>query len=182
VLRQVSDPVPPECIKSDEMKFLIKCMRDNLERYQLVGLAAPQIGISLRVFIISFGEHLKKKYTPEIYAAREMTTMPLTVLINPEIKVIDHRRVTFEEGCASILGFVGEVARSYEVEVTALNENGEQKVHKLKGWNARIAQHENDHLNGLLFTDVMNVKSFRCSEWEKINKNAGRIELRYCPK
>jgi len=182
VLRLDADEVPKELITTPEIKFLVKQMKSVMEDYNLVGLAAPQIGISLRVFILSFGEHLKEKFTPEIYKAKEMSTFPLTVFINPEIKVLDHKKVTFEEGCASVCGFVAEVPRNYSVQVTATGVDGNKIEHSFTGWNARIAQHETDHLNGILFTDVMNRKTLRCTNWEMVNRKSGRIEVPYYPK
>lgn len=70
VLRKVADPVPVELINTPEIKFLVKQMKNVQESFGLVGLASPQIGISLRIFIMSFGDHLKKKFTPEIYLAK----------------------------------------------------------------------------------------------------------------
>lgn len=137
ILRLKSDPVPQQCIQSEEFKFLLKKMKTVMKDYNLVGMASPQIGISLRVFIISFEEELKKKFTPEIYKCKEMETLPLTVFINPEIKVLNYEKMVFEEGCASISGFSAEVTRSREISISALNESGEMFTKTLKGWNAR---------------------------------------------
>lgn len=181
-LRKVCDPIPDELIKTPETQFLVNQMKKVLKDYNLVGLAAPQIGITLRVFIMSFGEHLKEKFKPEIYKAREMSTFPLTVFINPKVKVLDYKTMIFEEGCASVVGFNAEVARNYSVQVTATNLEGEKIEHIFTGWNARIAQHENDHLNGILFTDLMDRKTLRCTNWEMVNIKGGRIAVPYHPK
>lgn len=157
-------------------------MKQVQQSYKLVGLASPQIGISLQIFIMSFGDHLKDKFTPEVYAAKEMSTFPFTVFINPQIKIVDHKKMVFEESCASVVGLAAEVARSYSVEVTAFDLKGNEMKHILKGWNARIAQHEMDHLNGTLFTDLMNRKTLRCTNWEIVNAKAGRIEIPFYPK
>lgn len=183
VLRRIADEVPKELITTPEIKFLVAQMKQVLESYNLVGLAAPQIGISLRIFLISFPEHLKTtKYKPEVYKAKEMSTFPFTVFINPEIKVLDHKKIIFEEGCASVNSFAAEVARSYSVLVTATDLEGKRFEHTLTGWNARIAQHETDHLNGILFTDIMDRKTLRCTQWEMVNTKAGRIAIPYYPK
>lgn len=108
-----------------------------------------------------------------------MSTFPFTVFVNPEIKIKDHKQIVFEEGCASICGLVAEVSRNYSVEVTAFDLQGKEIKHTLTGWNARIAQHENDHLNGVLFTDHMNRKTLRCTNWEIINAKNGRVEIPY---
>lgn len=182
VLRETASEVPSELITSPEIKFLVSQMKSVMKDYKLVGLAAPQIGISLRLFIMSFGENLKENFKPEVYKAKEMSTFPLTVFVNPEIKVLDHNKVIFEEGCASVIGFVAEVPRNYSVQVTATDIDGNKIEHIFKGWNARIAQHETDHLNGILFTDLMNRKTLRCTNWEMINRKLGRIEVPYYPK
>lgn len=183
VLRKIADKVPEELIKTPEIKFLVEQMKQVLENFSLVGLAAPQIGISLRVFLMSFPEHLKtKKYKPEVYKAKGMSTFPFTVFINPEIKVVDHKKVIFEEGCASVNSFAADVARNLSVLVRATNLEGEQFEHTFTGWNARIAQHENDHLNGILFTDLMERKTLRCTQWEMVNQKSGRIAIPYYPK
>lgn len=181
-LRKVADEIPTELIKSAEIKFLVSQMKKVSKDYKLVGLAAPQIGISLRIFIMSFGPELKEKYKPEVYKAREMSTFPFTVFINPQVKVLDHKKIVFEEGCASVIGFNAEVPRSYSVQVSATNLEGQQIEHTFTGWLARIAQHENDHLNGVLFTDVMDRKTLRCTNWEMVNIKGGRIEVPYYPK
>lgn len=179
ILRKVSDELPKELITSPEIKFLVSRMMSVMKDYSLVGLAAPQIGISLRIFIMAFGEELKEDFTPAIYRAKEMSTFPLTVFINPEMKILDHRKIVSEEGCASVVGFTADVPRNYSVQVSATDNSGNPIEHKLKGWNARIAQHEIDHLNGILFTDLMDRKSLCCSNWEMINIKGGRLEVPY---
>lgn len=181
-LRKISDAVPTELIKSPEIQFLISQLTQVLKDYNLVGIASPQIGINLRIFLISFGEAMKEKFSPEIYKAKEMSTLPLTVFINPELKVLDHQKIVFEEGCASIVGLVAEVPRNYSVQVNAFDANGNKIEHVFKGWCARIAQHENDHLDGVLFTDLMDRKTLRNTNWEIINSKCGRIEVPYYAK
>jgi len=182
VLRKVADELPKELITSPEIKFLVSRMTKVMKDYNLVGLSAPQIGISLRIFIMAFGDEIKEEFTPAIYKAKEMSTFPLTVFINPEMKILDHRKIVLEEGCASVVGFIADVPRNYSVQVSATDINGSPIEHKLKGWNARIAQHEFDHLNGILFTDLMDRKSLRCSSWEMVNMKGGRVKVTYYPK
>lgn len=78
--------------------------------------------------------------------AQEMNVVPLTIFINPELKVIDFTPITLYEGCESIRGFSAAVPRAYEVEITALNASAERFTWRARGWSARIAQHEYDHL------------------------------------
>lgn len=161
------------------MIYTLKSVR---RAYGLVGIAAPQIGVNLRVFIACFDAENMKAFTPAIQKAKELSLMPLTVFINPEIKIIDHKRITFEESCGSFIGFSAEVPRCYSVEITSLNEKGESSTKELSGWNARIVQHENDHLDGILYTDIMDRKTLRCTNYHIINQKAGRVEIPFYPK
>ena len=76
----------------------------------------------------------------------EMNIIPMTIFINPELKVIDYTPITLYEGCESIRGYSAAVPRAYKVEIKALNASAEQFTWKACGWSARIAQHEYDHL------------------------------------
>lgn len=150
--------------------------------YQLVGIAAPQVGINLRIFIACFDENVLKSFEPSIQQSKKMSILPLTVFINPEIKILDHRKITFEESCGSFIGYAADVARALSCEITWFNEEGEENKQKFTGWNARIVQHEIDHLNGILFTDLMNPKTLRCTNYHIINQKAGRVEIPFYPK
>lgn len=181
-LRQVCDVVPEDCITSPEIKFLLNRLEKVRNDYRLVGISAPQIGINLRVFLASFDKDAMKNFTKEAIQMKEMSLMPLTVFINPQIKILDHRKVTFEESCASIMGYAADVPRAYSIEVTAFDEHGDKKTASYSGWNARIIQHENDHLNGIMFTDIMDRKTFRCTNWDMVNRKAGKLEIPFYPK
>lgn len=87
--------VPIEYIRSnqDELKPLLKNMEQVLHDYRLVGIAAPQIGVSLRIFLMEFTENMKDKFTPEVYKAREMATMPLTVIIIDDAKYSERNSI-----------------------------------------------------------------------------------------
>lgn len=182
ILRTVSDPVPVDLITSKEITFLLNRMEQVRRNYGLVGIAAPQIGINLRIIMASYENEVLKKFSPEVRKSKELSLMPLTVFINPEIKVLDHRKVTFEESCASVTGYSADVSRPYSIEVTSFDEKGVKQTEKYSGWNARIIQHETDHLNGTLFTDVMDRKTLRCTNWEMVNRKAGKIEIPFYPK
>jgi peptide deformylase len=182
VLRKKADGIPHDKLTSPEVKFLVRQLKSVLEDFKLVGLSAPQIGMGLRVFVMSFSEKAKEKYTPEVFKARDMSVFPFTVFINPELKVLNHTQVIFEEGCSSIAGFVAEVSRNQSVEVSAYDIDGKLKKYTFSGWNARIAQHEYDHLNGVLFTDIMIKKTLRNSNWQTINAKGGRVVLSYYSK
>lgn len=103
----------------------------------------------------------------------------LQVLINPTMKVTDYEKRTFAETCASVTGYSAEVPRYNAVELSGWSEAGvEQKV-SLSGWNARIAQHEMDHIDGVIFTDLMDRKTLSCTCWDAVNRHNGRIEMRF---
>lgn len=182
VLRRVSDPVPEDCLTSPEIKFLLNRLEKVRQDYSLVGISAPQIGINLRILIACFDKEAMKNFKPETIKAKEMTLMPLTVFINPEIQIIDKRKVLFEEFCASFMGYAADVPRAHSIEVTAFDETGKKITKEFSGWNARIIQHENDHLNGIMFTDLMDRKTLRCTNWDMVNRKAGKIEIPFYPK
>lgn len=97
------------------------------------------------------------------------------------IKIRNFNKKIFPEGCASVCGYIGDVARYEEVIVSGFDENGMKIEKHLKGWNARIAQHELDHLNGQVFVDVMEKKSFACATWEAVNAHGGQMSIPFYP-
>lgn len=111
-----------------------------------------------------------------------MDSFNFQIVINPVIKVTNFEKKVYPEGCASICGYTGDVPRYYEVLLSGFNENGVPFEKPLKGWNARIAQHEMDHLNGQLFVDIMTKKSFACTTWQEVNKTGGQLFIPFYPK
>lgn len=103
-------------------------------------------------------------------------------MINPELTVTDYNKTIFEEACASVCGYTAEVPRYAAVTLTGLDRNGEKQELQLKGWNARIAQHEMDHLNGIVFTDIMKRQSLSCSCWHTVNVKEGQVTMSFGPK
>lgn len=88
VLRKVADPVPQDLITTKEINFLVQRMLSAMRDYELVGIASPQIGISLRIMIMEFPEKLKKKYSTDMWNNREMDVLPLTVRYISLISII----------------------------------------------------------------------------------------------
>ncbi|MBI2635643.1 MAG: peptide deformylase [Parcubacteria group bacterium] len=132
VLRKKSEIVKDP--KSPEIQKLIKDMVATMKGAKGLGLAAPQVGVSLRVF------------TADIEGS-------IFVFINPEIRDFSKELVPFEEGCLSVQKTWGPVIRPKKLTIKALDENGRPiKIHA-KGLLARVIQHEMDHLNGILFID-----------------------------
>jgi peptide deformylase len=167
-LVQVGDPVlrtkarnlTPDEILSDRIQTLISDMRDTMRDAPGVGLAAPQIGESLRLAVIEDCQEYMSKLTPDSLAERERCAVPFHVIINPELTMIGSDTVDFFEGCLSLNGFSALVRRNKRVRVRCLNERGEQNVIEAKGWYARILQHEIDHLNGTVYIDRMESRTF----------------------
>lgn len=103
----------------------------------------------------------------------------LQVLINPTMKVTDYEKRTFSETCASVTGYSAEVSRFNAVTLTGFSAEGLEQTLALSGWNARIAQHEMDHIDGVIFTDLMERKTLTCTCWDAVNRHNGRIEMRF---
>ena len=163
VLRMTALSVPPDEIKSAKIKKIIEEMRSALaQESDGVGLAAPQIGYSLRIFIVSekvfsiakeMGE--KKIQDGEI---RQSHNKGL-VFINPEIIKLSKEKRNLEEGCLSVRPFYGKVERRTRAKIRFLDEKGNVVERGASGLMAQIFQHEVDHLNGILFTDrAKNIK------------------------
>ncbi len=141
VLRKKAIDIDPD---SFEPEPLISDMFETMYRANGVGLAAPQIGKSLRLYVIDanpMGEEF-----PELKGFKR-------VFINPEILEHSKEQIAFEEGCLSIPGIHEEVKRFEMVRMRYLDENLDEKTETFSGFQAIVIQHEYDHLNGVLFTD-----------------------------
>ncbi|XP_071451081.1 peptide deformylase, mitochondrial-like [Hetaerina americana] len=181
VLRTKAELVNPEEIMSDKIQLIIKKLRKTMKGYDAVGMAAPQIGIPLRIFAVEFSELKKEEFSKEIIQLREISSFPLKVFINPVMKVLNYTKVSFPEACESVKGFSALVPRFLEVRVTGLNERGEEVEWHCRGWPARICQHEMEHLNGGMFIDSMEKGSFEFPLWQKVNTRSGRLYLTFAP-
>ena len=119
-----------------------------------VALAATQIGVPLRVFIV-LKEYTENKTAQELKEIKEKKVKPeIVVFINPKITKISKKKQTVREGCLSVVGMFGAITRAEKVTVEAYNEKGEKFSRGASGLLAQIFQHEMDHLNGILFTDT----------------------------
>lgn len=144
VLREETEKITED---SDELQFLIDDMFETMYNASGVGLAAPQIGRSLRLFVMDA--------KPMAENDEEMNYFGPTVFINPEIKELTDNRVEMEEGCLSIPSVNEMVTRTDEIQVSFRDEHFQQQTLRCKGWNARIILHETDHLHGKLFIDYL---------------------------
>ena len=160
VLRLRAQPVTPEQLASPDFQALVGRMTDAMRTAPGVGLAAPQLGVSLQVLVLEDRAELQASLTKDELNERERVPVPLRVFVNPTLTPIGEEQVTFFEGCLSVSGYAALVKRWREVEVSGLDEHGQPQTWRVRGWPARILQHEVDHLNGTLYIDRMVSRSF----------------------
>lgn len=158
VLRAASRPLEREEIRSPGIQQLIEWMRATMYDAPGVGLAAPQIGLSLQLAVIEDRADLLQSIPPEHLEERKRRPVPFQVLINPRIR-LEGQTVEFFEGCLSVSGFAALVPRFTEVQVDCLDHRGEPISFRAEGWHARIVQHEVDHLSGAVYVDRMHPRS-----------------------
>lgn len=128
---------------SSELESLLVNMRDTMAHLNGAGLAAPQIGVDLRVVIFGSGE-INPRYP-------EAPPIPATVLINPVLEVIGNEEDSDWEGCLSLPGLRGRVPRFLRLRYQGFDEHGKQIDREVEGFHARVVQHECDHLDGILY-------------------------------
>jgi peptide deformylase len=137
ILRQKTQEI--EDVLDPKIQKLIDNMIRSMSKNKGIGLAAPQVGKSLKLFVV------------------EMMDGPL-ILINPKITWFSNKQEEDEEGCLSIPGKFGKVERSYKIKVKGMDRENNKISLKAEGLLARVIQHETDHLNGILFIDRLNKK------------------------
>jgi peptide deformylase len=145
VLRRRARTLTDEEIGSERLRLLVDDMVDTLHDYGGIGLAAPQVGESIRLAIIEITDAASR------YG--EIPTLPLSVFINPEIEVLDPATRGYWEGCLSVPGLRGFVERPQNVRVRYTGADGEPGTLELEGFLATVFQHEFDHLDGKLYID-----------------------------
>lgn len=142
-LRVVAEPVPPESVGDVEVQQLIDDLIETMRAANGAGLAATQIGSSLRIAVMEVGHNPRYPYKPSI---------PLTVAINPVIEPLDDELVEINEGCLSV-PLRGNVLRHVNIGVRYLDRTGDPVDEVKRGLTAGTWQHECDHLDGRLFID-----------------------------
>lgn len=149
VLRETAKPLPERLFKSPELKKMIEEMTEALDKEQDgVALAAPQIGLPYRMFIIRMDRTL-----PTPAEGEPVPESEVAVYINPEIIKTSRKRHIVEEGCLSCRGLYGKTHRHERVSIRARREDGSKFTRGGGDLLAQIFEHEVDHLNGILFTD-----------------------------
>jgi len=150
VLRTVARPLERSEIKSSRIQGVIDDLIETMMEYRGVGLAAPQVHEAVRVFVALLNEP-----DPAADPEEETNASEAVVLINPQITVVDPKIVDDWEGCLSIPGIRGRVPRSREIIVRALDRRSSPIEIRSVDFQARVIQHETDHLDGVLFFDRM---------------------------
>jgi peptide deformylase len=145
-LRQVATPVAADQLAAPETQDLIDSLIATMRGAGGAGLAATQIGVARRICVIEVDHNPRYPYKPPI---------PLTVLVNPIVTPLGDERFDNNEGCLSVPGLRGNVARWTEVRVRGLDRFGAALDFEVRGLSAGTFQHECDHLDGLLFLDRM---------------------------
>lgn len=162
VLHEKAQPIPTKDIQSEKIQSIIRDMSVALEaQHDGVAIAAPQIGVPLRIFVVS-----GIVFTPE--DEEKKTDM---VFINPEIKKLSKQKERMDEGCLSVRWKYGSVLRHKKATIVAYDEHGKSFTYNASGLLAQIFQHETDHLDGVLFIDKADdVRDLEPEEIEKIKR------------
>lgn len=170
MLRSHASAVDPTAVKGPEIQKVIETMVKVMRKLECVGLSAPQIGVPLRILALEYPQKMLDETPPMLREARGLSVVPLRVFVNPHMRVLDGRTVVFQEACESLSGFSAAVPRYISVELSGLNEKAEAISWQTSGWAARIIQHEMDHLDGILYIDRMDSKSFININWQSYNE------------
>ena len=141
VLRKVAEPIDKDY---PELQTLIDNMFETMYKSEGVGLAAPQIGLGIRVVVIDASPMADEE--PSLANSK-------MALINPHIESFDGENVSMEEGCLSLPGIHESVTRKNTIHITYMDENFVHHDEVISGYLARVIQHEYDHLEGHVFTD-----------------------------
>ncbi|WP_442804418.1 peptide deformylase [Streptomyces luteogriseus] len=148
VLRQGTQPYDGQLEPALLARF-VEALRVTMRAAPGVGLAAPQVGVELRIAVIEDPAPVPE----EVRLARGRVPQPFRVLVNPAYEPVGDARAAFFEGCLSVPGWQAVVARHAEVRLTGQDEHGQALDEVFEGWPARIVQHETDHLDGVLYLD-----------------------------
>ncbi|MER7930705.1 peptide deformylase [Streptomyces sp. NPDC096057] len=159
VLRRVAEPYDGQLDDALLARF-VTALRETMLAAPGVGLAAPQVGIGLRIAVV---EDLARG-PREALEAKGRVPLPFRVLVNPSYEPEGDTRVPFFEGCLSVPGWQAVVARHARVRLRARDEHGRAIDEVFTDWPARIVQHETDHLDGTLYLDVAHARSLSTNE------------------
>ena len=167
VLRKIAEPIDQDY---PGLKDLIKNMYDTMVHAEGVGLAAPQIGIPIRLIVIDLAP--LKEDNPELGDFK-------VTMINPELLEESENEVEYDEGCLSIPGINETVSRPEAIKISYMDENFIEHVEVYDGYKARVVQHEYDHLEGHLFTDKIKPLRRQLIKGKLTNIVKGKANCKY---
>ncbi|MBD9735778.1 peptide deformylase [Streptomyces sp. H28] len=148
VLRRAAEPFDGQ-LEPGLLARFVAALRLTMRAAPGVGLAAPQVGVGLRIAVIEDPAPVPE----EVRRVRGRVPQPFRVLVNPSYTPVGSGRAAFFEGCLSVPGYQAVVARPTEVRLAGQDEHGRALDEVFSGWPARIVQHETDHLDGILYLD-----------------------------
>ncbi len=164
VLKKVAQDIK----KGEDLSQLIEDMFETMEQANGIGLAAPQINKSIRLFIIDT-THSEEEESRQVRKA----------FINPQMIDESGEEWPFEEGCLSIPDVHADVLRPEQIKIKYFDEDWKEQVDEFDGMMARVIQHEYDHIEGILFTDYVKGLKKRLINKKLTNISKGKITPRY---
>jgi len=174
VLRKKADPITKDYPELDK---LIEDMFDTMYQANGIGLAAPQVGKSIRLFIVNATPFADDEDLSE--EERDVLATFKKVFINPQIVKETGDEWAFNEGCLSIPDIREDVFRQPEITIEYQDENFKKHTETYTGIAARIIQHEYDHIEGVLFTDLLSPLKKRLIKSKLKNISQGKIKVDY---
>ena len=159
-------------IGDPQIQAAIDDLIDSMHHYGGVGIAGPQIGHFKRIVVM---EVVNNPRYPDAYS------LPLTVLINPEIKILTDERENGWEGCLCVPGYRGQVPRFTHLRYRGVDRDVRPVEAEVRGFHARVVQHEVDHLDGILYPmRIEDMSQFGCEDilWEQMNDAPYPAELK----
>ena len=181
VLRQLAAPFTGQ-LNDAELGQLLDLMRSVMHKAPGVGLAAPQLGIPLQIAVLED----QFDVDPEVAAARGREPLPFFAMLNPSFSPVGGSAVAFYEGCLSVNGLQAAVVRPEAVRLDFTAPDGSALQREFRGWQARIVQHETDHLHGILYLDRAELRSISSNaeysaRWSQPDISLARKELGFLP-
>ncbi|KAL4434677.1 hypothetical protein ABPG77_002800 [Micractinium sp. CCAP 211/92] len=169
VLREPAEEVTESMLGSPELQDLVDRMIDTMRAAPGVGLAAPQIGVPLQVIVLEDRPEYIAAMAEGVPEMVQRVPFEPLAIVNPRLRALSQHGMRFYEGCLSVPHYQALVERYTSVEVEGLTVDGRPLKLQANGWQARILQHEVDHLRGTLYVDRMLSRSF------SIRGNSGRL-------
>lgn len=167
VLRKVAQEISPDY---EGLKDVIANMWETMYYSDGIGLAAPQVGLSVRLFVID-ADPIKDEF-PELEGFKK-------VFINARVELLESKEVSLSEGCLSVPTINEDVKRPTKVRVTYVDENFQPREEVYEGFAARVIQHEYDHTQGTLFIDRLNPLKKRLLKGKLAKISRGEVKVSY---